>query len=173
MKTIFFAQLGLTAVLALSISACQKNNGSSDPAPAAVPAPASQEKPMTSEPSREEALAHLETIGLRFVTLDTDPSTTAAWDLGFFRAYLKSDALKPDLQVQIEVLKSFVHISENLVASEMDSDLNGGTESGESSESELAMSERALILSQIDLAQARIERLEKRLARQQSEQETE
>lgn len=172
MKTSLLTQISLSAIFALSLSACQKSNNSSDGNGPAAPTEVTKEQEPSQKMTREEALAGLESVGLRFAQPLTLAETelhevTARWDLRFYRAFLKSDATKPSYEAQIEALKTFISVSESSLQDQLDS-MPQELEN-ESTEDLQKLYERALLQSQVGLAQARVSHLEKKIAKAQSQ----
>jgi len=182
MKTNLFSNLILTGMLSLSMVACQKSSGSSptaNPSPV-TPAPtepteATVEKPKTALESKDEAEVQLATVGLKFVE-ETEAEDVeiylinAKWNLSFYREFLRKTELKPTLEIQIQLLKTYCDAVdaylEQVVTIEPQ-DLEN-----ESAEDILALVDHAKNESRLKLAQARMTKLEQRLSDRQKKEDS-
>ncbi|MEZ0392461.1 MAG: hypothetical protein ACAH59_09610 [Pseudobdellovibrionaceae bacterium] len=174
MKPNLFKQLTLTGMLVLSLAACQKNSDSSKSDNSPAPTDASQTKPVSNAEALKNAEAGLLAVGLKF----NEPAPLedaaeihlikASFDRKVYRDFLKSVEVKPTDAVTVEAMKIYLAAAEKYMQEDLA--LNPETQENESVEDIAKLTERAVLQSRIDLVQARVEKLEKRMGQTQQGQ---
>ncbi len=176
----------LVGTLTLSLAACQKGSDSnSSPSPAAsttAPAPTPVEKEVPVEKTktpvevRDEAEAQLQTVGLKFL----DPYQSedielymieAKWDVDFYRNFLRQNKVRPTLETQIQLLKTYADAVDAFLAQDLT--VEPQDMENESVEDLLPLAEHRKYEARLEISQARLTKLEQRLeARQKKEAAT-
>jgi hypothetical protein len=181
MKSQLLSQILLTGMVTFSMVACQKSDDSAptaQPATQSAPAPTdttTEAKPKTALDLKNEAEAALQIVGLKFAEQPATDATDlymveAKWDVGFYRDFLKKTDVKPTLETQVQLLKTYCDAVDHYI--EQDLKIEPQDMDNESPSDIAMLAEKAESEARLSLAQARLDKLEKRLEAQKKKDAT-